>query len=93
MGAIPSLHHNSIATEKGIWRVCVESAAVISKGVIVLTLELQSDSGRGTRLVRVRMLRPDDQASEQLTDVLDRVRDWIELTDESDDELDLAQFT
>ena len=91
MGATPALHHNNIATTKGLWRVCVESAAV-SKGVIVLKLELQSDSGRGTRLLRVRMLRPHVQ-SEQLADLLDRVRDWIDLTDEGDDELDLTQFT
>lgn len=88
--AIP-LHHNRIGTTKGTWQISVCSALVVSNDVILLKLKLESDSGLGTRLLRFRVLTTKLAAPERLADLLHRVRDWIELTDESDDELDFSQ--
>ena len=91
MGAEIPIHHNTIGTTKGIWRISVCSAQVINKNVVVLKLELESDSGFGSRLLGLRVLTADFAALGRLAHLLDRVRDWIELTEECDAELDFSQ--
>ena len=91
MDAATPIHRNTIRTTKGLWQISVCSALIVSKDVIVLRLERKSDSGLDARVLILRLPIANLAGSERLIHVLNRIRNWIELTEESDAELDLSQ--